>query len=225
MKIFCSGSTGFVGRYVIHELRNRDCVVTDNLALADAVIHLAWAGLPNYENAAHFRNIGWQYSFLKEAVEFGITNITITGTCLETLKVLVPYSMAKLALRSLAFELLPSTKWARLWYLYGEGQNENCLLPRLRKVRIGGEFSIIDGDRDFMDVQEAAEHICDIALQTKVTGIIDVCTGVAQRVDSFCLSQAPCAGIKFFKNYMRPYYEPFSFCGNPAKLNTIEHAR
>lgn len=223
-EVLVTGSTGFVGRHVVQVLKNRGCeVVTDLEQDPEAVIHLAWAGLPNYENAAHFRNIGWQIEFLRRAVLHGVTNITIAGTCLETLDILMPYSIAKLALRSLAFELLPSTKWARLWYLYGEGQNENCLLPRLRKVKSGGEFSIIDGERDFMAVHEAAEHIVDIALQVKVTGIIDVCTGIPESVHSFCRRHAP-GPVKFFKNYMRPYYEPFSFFGNARKLNTIECA-
>jgi nucleoside-diphosphate-sugar epimerase len=219
--VFVSGVTGWVGRHTVRALEKNGNTVTDNLTLADAVIHLAWAGLPNYESPEHFKNIGWQMDFMRQAVELGITNITIAGTCLETLPDLMPYSISKLALRALATELLPEVKWARLWYLYGEGQNENCLLPRLRKAKRMGEteFSIIDGERDFVDVSEAAEHICAIAMQSSVTGIIDCCTGQAESVLSFCKRNVN--GMKFRLDYPRPYYEPFSFCGNPDKLIAI----
>lgn len=221
MRVFVSGRSGFVGHYVVPELLRRGCTIVDNLAMADAVIHLAWAGLPNYESPLHFGNIGWQLEFLKEALDCGIQNITVTGTCLETLDKLMPYSIAKLALRARAFELLPEIKWARLWYLYGEGQNENCLLPRLYKAKRLNEpeFSIIDGERDFVDVADAAEHICAIAMQEKVTGIIDCCTGVAESVELFCKRRVP--NIKCRTDFPRPYYEPFSFHGDPTKLLSI----
>lgn len=222
MRVLCTGASGWVGKYVVRELKNRGCIVLDSLAEEpEAIIHLAWSGLPNYESPFHFSNIPWQREFLKKAVARGVTNITIAGTCLETLEILMPYSEAKLALRALVFELLPTIKWARLWYLYGEDQNENCLLPSLRKAKRNHEkeFSIIDGERDFMEVSVAASRICGIALQAEVTGIIDVCSGVAESVEAFCFRHAP--SMKVVKNYPTPYYEPFSFRGDPRKLNSI----
>src|SRR5688500_14906361 len=48
------------------------------------VIHLAWPGLPNYRELFHFeKNLPLQYAFIKNLVNSGINNITITGTCFE----------------------------------------------------------------------------------------------------------------------------------------------
>lgn len=225
MRVFVTGSTGWLGRYVVQALKKRNQIILTDLNQADAIIHLAWAGLPNYTNVAHLRNIGWQVKFLKEAEEQGITNITIAGTCLETLDKLVPYSIAKLAIRARAFELNPITKWVRLWYLYGKGQNENCLLPRLLKAKQSGtkRFSVIDGERDFIDVRVAAERICDAALQNKVSGIIDCCTGKAETVLSFC--QRHVKGLTYRTDYPTPFYEPHSFHGDPRKMDSIESAK
>lgn len=221
-RVLVTGASGFIGRHVVQTLRSKNRIVLNDLVQdPDAIIHLAWAGLPNYTDPIHFNNIGWQTTFLKKAVAQGITNITIAGTCLETLETLVPYSIAKLALRAIASELVPDLKWARLWYLYGDGQNEACLLPQLQKAKAMNkkEFSIIDGERDFMEVSLAAAHICRIALQTDVTGIIDCCSGLPESVFSFCSRHVP--GIKLKKDYPRPFYEPFSFHGDPSRLGLI----
>lgn len=221
MSVFVSGSTGFVGRHVMRSLAVQGRIIVDNMNQADTVIHLAWGDLSNYESPNHIRNVGMHVEFLRQVAARGISNVTVAGTCLETLELMTPYSIAKLAVRARATEMFPDLKWARLWYLYGEGQNENCLLPRLRKAKRMGEkeFSVIDGRRDFINVAEAGEQIVRIALQSKVTGIIDCCSGTAESVSSFCRRQVP--GIKLRENYPRPHYEPDSFHGDPTKIRAI----
>ena len=50
----------------------------------DAVIHLAWEGLPNYKSAFHTEeNLPRHFAFIKNLVTNGQKNITITGTCFE----------------------------------------------------------------------------------------------------------------------------------------------
>lgn len=219
MRFYVSGNKGWIGGKVVQGLQKRNHKVADNLDQAEAVIHLAWCGIPNYTNPIHFGNIEWQSNFLKQAAEKGITNITIAGTCLETLDKFIPYSIAKLAVKGLALDLFPKLKWVRLWYLYGEGQRETCLYSRLMKAKAGQEFSVIDGERDFMEVTTAAERIVDIALQKKVTGTIDCCSGVAIPLEDFCRRHR--TDVVYKKDYQALPYEPFSFCGNPAKLLTI----
>lgn len=220
MRVLCTGQDGFVGKHTARELQARNHIVLDDLdKKPDAVIHLAWHGIPNYGNPIHFGNIEWQAQFLKKVAAKGITNITITGTCLETLDKFIPYSISKLAVKALAQDLFPELKWVRLWYLYGEGQRQDCLLPRLLRAKDGDNFSVIDGERDFMEITEAASHICDIAEQSKIIGTIDCCSGVAEPVEDFCRRHAP--NLVYTKDHPRPPYEPFSFCGDPTKLNVI----
>lgn len=215
MKVLVSGQSGWVGNHVVRSLQRRQCIVVQDLRdNPKAIIHCAWEGLPNYESFSHFDNIAWQLEFIKKAVEQGITNITVTGTCLETLEAFIPYSFAKFVVRAMAMSILPELKWARLWYLWGEGQNENCLLPRLKKAKAEGqkEFRVIDGKRDFIQVSAAADRLVEIMLG-KETGIMDVCSGVATPVADFCRKHA--WDMEFIKDYPTPHYEPFSFHGTP----------
>src|SRR5690606_29005941 len=50
----------------------------------DALVHLAWEGLPNYKALFHFEeNLPRHYRFLKNLVINGLKDITVTGTCFE----------------------------------------------------------------------------------------------------------------------------------------------
>lgn len=50
----------------------------------DAVIHLAWEGLPNYKSAFHLEdNLPRHYIFLRNLVLHGLKDLTVTGTCFE----------------------------------------------------------------------------------------------------------------------------------------------
>ena len=223
MKICITGQSGFIGKHVVKAALAREHSVVDFLHQnPDALIHLAWDGLPNYENVKHFNNLWWNLSFLHAAVNNRIRNITVTGTCLETVRFPPYYAIAKLAVRARLFELLPTAKWARLWYLYGEGQREPCLLPSFKRAQQDNyeTFSVVDGARDFIDVALVAYYLVLIAEQNSVNGIIDVCSGVAEPVKSF-LERQPGRKLKLVDNYPAQIYEPHSFHGDREKLETI----
>jgi len=223
MRILCVGQTGWVGKHVCRVLRERNHEVLDNLIEEpEAIIYLPWAGLPNYESTDHYHNLPWQKEFLHEVVDKGIKNITVTGTCLETVSIPPHYAIAKMALRDWLFKILPETKWARLWYLYGQGQPDHCLLPSIRKGIEEGktDFHVIDGERDFISVEEASECIVKITEQRFVTGIIDVCSGTATPVYRFVSNQIKRRILLTF-DYPIPSYEPFRFHGDRTKLNDI----
>ena len=63
------------------------CPITDpfeKFGRPEAVIHLAWPGLPNYKSLFHFeKNLPADYRFLKALVEGGASHLLIAGTCLE----------------------------------------------------------------------------------------------------------------------------------------------
>jgi len=211
----------------------------------DAVIHLAWEGLPNYKSAFHVEeNLPRHFAFLKNLVEHGQKDITITGTCFEygmqegclseeiETKPANAYAIAKDTLRKqlqalqkqIAFQL----KWVRLFYMYGAGQNPNSLLSQLDRALANGEqvFNMSGGEqvRDFLPVEKVAENIVAIALQNLVMGIINCCSGVPVKVKDFVANylKEKQKNIALNLGYY-PYadYEPMEFWGDDSKLIKI----
>lgn len=211
----------------------------------DIMIHLAWEGLPNYKASFHVEeNLPRHYLFLKNCIENGLTDVTITGTCFEygmkegilsedmDTQPANAYAIAKDILRK-QMEQLQITKgfqfkWIRLFYMYGSGQSPNSLLSQLDKVLKNGEmvFNMSGGEqeRDYLPVEKVAVYIVKIALQQKVTGIINCCSGLPITVKAFVENYLTERNkhIQLNLGYY-PYadYEPMRFWGDNQKLKTI----
>lgn len=211
----------------------------------DAIIHLAWEGLPNYKSLFHFEvNLSRHYAFLKNLVTNGTADITVTGTCFEygmqqgclnedmLSAPANPYALAKDTLRKFLQELqkinLFHFKWIRLFYMYGSGQNPNSLLSQLDKALANGEssFNMSGGEqvRDYLPVEKVAEYIAAIALQNCTGGIINCCSGtpvtVKELVEKYLEKQHKNIQLNL-GYYPYPDYEPMRFWGDDKKLKTI----
>ena len=170
------------------------------------LIHLAWEGLPNYNSKFHLEeNLPRHFAFLKNLVKNGLHNLTVSGTCLEygvkegelkendAVEPTTFYAQAKNELRiileQMAKEKPLPVKWVRLFYMYGKGQSKNSLLSQLELAIVNNEttFNMSGGGqvRDFLPVQNVAEYIVKIAMQDKVTGIINCCSNQPVKVKDF----------------------------------------
>ena len=211
----------------------------------DMLIHLAWEGLPNYKSDFHLEeNLPRHYIFLKNLVQHGLRDLTITGTCFEygmqegCLSEDLPsmpsnsYAMAKSNLRLLLTELKEDNpfklKWVRLFYMYGKGQSPNSLFSQLDKALENNEqvFNMSGGEqiRDFLPVEKLAEYIVAIAMQESVTGIINCCSGIPVTVKQFVQNYLENKNRSVQLNFgYYPYaeYEPMSFWGDDEKLKSI----
>jgi len=50
----------------------------------DALVHLAWGGLPHYQSLYHFEyELPSQYRFLKSLVDQGLRNLVVTATFID----------------------------------------------------------------------------------------------------------------------------------------------
>ncbi|WP_350571031.1 NAD(P)-dependent oxidoreductase [Pseudomonas sp. H26/SER47-MNA-CIBAN-0231] len=217
----------------------------------DVVAHLAWSGLPNYQALFHFeRNLPADYAFLKRAVVAGVSQVLVTGTCFEyglqsgplAESVLpqpcTPYGLAKHTLRlfleALQREQAFTLQWARLFYLYGEGQNSNSLLASLDRAIDGGEaqFNMSMGDqlRDYLQITEAAAQLASLIGRPDVDGVTNCCSGqpisvralVEQRV------RERHSTIKLnLGHYGYSAHEPMAFWGDAQRISQLkgqEHA-
>ncbi len=208
----------------------------------DILIHLAWEGLPNYKNTFHVEKVlPAQYAFLENMIKNGLKDLTVTGTCLEygmktgclyetmNPEPANPYAIAKDHLRKQLEALQTrypfSLKWIRLFYMYGMGQNPASLLALLDLAIARGDkvFNMSGGQqvRDYLPVEEVAADIVRIALQQKVTGIINCCSNKPVTIEKLVRDHLEKNKRSIQLNlgyYPYPDYEPIEFWGDDRKL-------
>ena len=211
----------------------------------DALMHLAWQGLPNYNSSFHIeQNLFPHYLFLKNLIVNGLKEVLVTGTCFEygmqsgclseETPALPdnPYGLAKDSLRrflqTLQAEQVFTLKWVRLFYMYGPGQSPNSILPLLERAVAAGEavFNMSGGEqlRDYLPIETVATYLSRILEQNRVTGILNCCSGqpisVRRLVEEHC--QRLNARITLnLGRYPYPNYEPMAFWGDTQKLKSI----
>ncbi|MCB1189580.1 MAG: NAD-dependent epimerase/dehydratase family protein [Flavobacteriales bacterium] len=206
------------------------------------MIHLAWEDLPNYKELFHIEKNLWNnYTFLSNMIKNGLSDLTIAGTCFEyglqngclseemEAKPCIPYALAKDCLRKFLEELQKknhfSLKWNRLFYMYGDGQSKSSILSQLELAVKNGDrvFNMSGGEqlRDYLHIEKISDNLVKIALQNKVTGIINNCSGkpisIRRLVEQYIQEKGYLIKLNL-GYYPYPDYEPMSFWGDNLKL-------
>ena len=211
-----------------------------------AVMHLAWPGLPNYAALYHYeKTLPADYHFLRSLVLGGLGHLLVSGTCVEygmqggalaedmpAAPLASPYAKAKDALRKKLQTLQGQhpfkLQWARLFYMYGEGQNPNSLLAQLDRAIDAGEttFNMSGGEqlRDYLPVEQVAAHCVTLLEHPGCSGVFNICSGEPISVRALAerhLARRG-AGIRLNFGYY-PYAsdEPMAFWGDPGRLRTV----
>ncbi len=163
----------------------------------DTIIHVAWYAEPG-KYLLSDKNIDCLQGTLnlaKGAVHAGVRRFLGVGTCFEydltggmlsidtPLKPITPYAAAKAATYLALSQWLPKKNaefvWCRLFYLYGDGEDERRLVPYIRSRLENNQVAeLTSGNqiRDFMDVSDAGRIITNVAFDS-VQGAVNVCTG------------------------------------------------
>jgi len=171
----------------------------------DLLIHAAWYATPgSYLDATeNLECLKGTVNLARAAVQAGVKRFVGIGTCFEYdvsggyLKTSTPLAPSTLygACKASAFMTLSqlmaneqkSFSWCRLFYLYGEGENEGRLVPYIRaRLSKGERVNLTHGNqvRDYMDVSEAGRQIADTAL-SGLEGPINICSGSPITVAKF----------------------------------------
>lgn len=218
--------------------------IFEMLGKPNRLIHLAWGGLPNYKSVSHLKEGVLHYLFLERMIEGGLKDLTAIGTCFEygmadgklhendRTAPQNPYGLAKDSLRK-SLEFLCTDKkvlfrWVRLFYMYGEGQNENSLIPLLDTAIERGDkvFNMSGGEqlRDYMSVAEVGRNIAAIAMQDGITGVINCSSGSpisVRRLAEERIKQKSSDIVLNLGFYPYTDYEPMAFWGDNLKINKI----
>ena len=176
------------------------------LGKPDAVLHLAWGGLPNYMDPVHVDiELPMQINFLEGLVISGLSNLVVTGTCYEygpangalsenlITDPNTSYGVAKDTLRKELFALQSTQNfqltWARIFYPFGQGQSDSSLYSQLanRALTKNGELEIGNPQSvlDFVTVEDVAFALSKFVEQKKGLGVINLGSGVPTSVEDF----------------------------------------
>jgi len=212
----------------------------------DALMHLAWPGLRDFRDPAHFETHALSaYRFIRRVVDGGCNRVLVAGTCLEygmregclnesmPACPSLPYAVGKDFLRR-TLQLLGSEKpfdlvWGRLFYMYGPGQNPRSLLAQLDAAIDRGEstFDMSGGEqlRDYLPVEDVARSLADLTEATQHVGITNVCSGkpvsVRRLVEQHIEKRRATIRLNL-GHYPYPDYEPFAFWGDNRILQSLE---
>jgi nucleoside-diphosphate-sugar epimerase len=164
----------------------------------DTVIHTAWHVEPAtyLQSPKNLDCLAGTLQLAKGAAQAGVKRFLGIGTCFEydlaagtlsvhsPLRPLTPYAGAKTAAFMALSQWLPRRgvefAWCRLFYLYGEGENERRLVPYLRAKLMAGEPAELTSGRqvrDYLNVRDAGRMIVEAALGAE-QGPVNICSGI-----------------------------------------------
>ena len=232
----------FVNYDVLNNTGNRN--LYDFFDRPNHIIHLAWQDGFNHNAKSHTENLMKHFDFIKNVIDGGCTSLSVMGTAHEIgyhegkidentpCNPLSYYGIAKNTLRQLVFvytrDMDVSIKWLRAYYITGDDNNNHSVFTKILQAAAEGkkEFPFVEGTNkfDFIDVNELAFQIASAGVQTKVNGIINVCSGkplsLKDRVEEFIKNK----GLDIKLNYgvfpTRKYDSPIVY-GDTTLINKI----
>lgn len=219
MKILVTGGTGFIGRYVVNALCYHEvtlltrkptsiapyiiCPLDDkeklNIALSqfnpDAVIHLAWEGIPDFSEAMCLKNRKLSQNLFEVAAKCNVRTVIVAGSCAEYQGLEGSVSenqwgthlgalgkIKKQVFKDASTYLQDQQRlvWLRLFYVFGKGQRQGSLIPSLINDASHNQKTIINNPEaahDFIHVSDVADMIRYCIENEAMQGIINVGNG------------------------------------------------
>jgi nucleoside-diphosphate-sugar epimerase len=181
-----------------------------------AVLHLAWCVTPGqfWTDPA---NLDWTAASLRLArasAEGGVRRFVGVGTCYEydwptdspcvedvtPLRVHTLYDAAKASLAAILRSYFARTSvgfaWARLFYLYGPGEDARRFVPSVARALARGEPALCTRGlvtRDFLDVRDAGGALARL-VASNYRGDVNIGSGVPTRLCELAKRLAAAAG-------------------------------
>lgn len=175
----------------------------------NVVLHLAWRdGFVHY-STAHVDDLPKHYSFIKTMIESGCKQIAVLGSMHEIgfyegcvsektpCNPITPYGIGKNALRELTEMLCKQNnvifQWLRGYYIVGNSKFGSSIFSKITLAEEEGKkefpFTMGQNQYDFTDYDDFCSQVALTVTQSKVNGIINICSGkpekLADRVERF----------------------------------------
>lgn len=209
--------------------------IYEELGRPDVCIHLAWNDGFIHNSKSHMSNLSAHFRFLTDIIDGGLPNLSIMGTMHEvgyyvgSINEETPcnpqsqYGIAKNALRQSVLNYCVgkkcTIKWLRAYYITGDDKRANSIFSKIliAEKQGNGEFPFNSGKNkyDFIDVDELAKMIYRASVQTRYSGIINVCSGKAvplsEKVEKFIEDNKLKIKLRYGAYPDRPYDSPEIF--------------
>ena len=171
--------------------------IPEEIIGGNSIIHCAWSNVHNPVDVSHYLHASEQVKFISKIALFNPLKVIITGTCYEfglrTGPVSVsdksepnsPYAKAKDFVRYASEEILKHDAqidfiWARLFYVYGNGQHEKSIYSQLMKTIKSNQefFNMSKGGQlyDYMNIEKVAEKLASL-VSIDAPPIVHICNG------------------------------------------------
>lgn len=208
----------------------------------DIFINLAWYAEPGkyLDSPLNTDCFNGTVNMIKGAAKAGIKRFVGIGTCfeykfsrfpLETSSPLdpqTPYAKAKVDTFQYLEKFCKVKKiellWCRLFYLYGEGEDERRLVPYIRKtLSLGKKVKLTSGEKvkDYLDIKEAGRIIANLAIN-KHKGAYNVCSGKGVSIKDLAENIADeynGSHLLHFDSHERTSYDPPYIVGKKTDIN------
>lgn len=201
----------------------------------ETVFHLAWSGVTGaYRNdpAQITRNVAGSLELFEAAQAAGMTTWvgvgsqaeygTVSGMLREDLppRPETAYGVAKHCLALMTEKLCAMTEtrflWLRLLAAYGPMDDPHHLLPGVIEQLLDGKqpaLTLGEQQWDYLYVEDAADAICRLALETKASGVFNLGAGHARSVKSL---------VEMIRDLIDPAL-PLRFGDVPYRLDQVMH--
>ena len=211
----------------------------------DSLLHLAWSHIDDVNSEVHLNDIlPAHFHFLERAVNIGIKNIFVLGSCYEygmcegaikenqLIDPVTSYgkskNMLRLQLERLPTELSFNLVWGRLFYIYGENQVSTSIYSQLMRAlkKKDPEFKMSQGDQilDYLHVLEAANIIAQLLMKQKDIGCVNICSGnpitLHALISQWIKSEKGNINLILGAYPYRPF-EPRAFWGDRTYLDSL----
>lgn len=210
----------------------------------DVCIHLAWRDGFSHNSDSHMNFLSSHYEFIKNMIDSGLKHLVVMGSMHEIgyhegmvdentpCNPISMYGIAKDALRRSVFALSKRhdfiVQWLRGFYVYGDDEHNHSIFTKILQAEKNGQktFPFTSGKNlyDFIHVDELAQMVVACALQDRVTGIINCCSGkpisLATKVEMFINENNLSIRLDYGAFPERPYDSP-AIWGDNQKIQQI----
>lgn len=210
----------------------------------DVLLHLAWRdGFVHYSDV-HINDLPKHYEFIKRFAKTKIDTIAVMGSmheigfyegCIDEntpCNPITPYGISKNALRELCEMLCSQNRkrfqWLRGYYIVGNSPYGCSIFSKIAAAVKEGKtefpFTMGQNQFDFVDYDEFCEQVAQAVTQSKVHGIINICSGhpekLADRVEHFIKENNYNIKLKYGAFPDRAY-DSKAVWGNDEKIRKI----